>query len=539
MLSASNLSRSYGGRTILKSISFVINSGDRVGLIGPNGAGKSTLLRILAGVERPDSGAISVSPGERIGMLRQGFADLADGTLANLVDGPTNGLATAARELDETLQESDGSDDWLIAFDAAQSHFDRLGGYSAVAELEALLGAFGLEGRGWETPLSDLSGGEKTRSGLAALIVSRPDYLLLDEPTNHLDAEGQRFLAGLLKGFPGGVVVVSHDRRFLDDVVTGLLVLDDHSEGIEQFVGDYSAFREHKERVAEMQATAYRRQQEDIARMRGDIRAVASHALATETATTNDYLRGRSKKVARTAKVRERKLERLLESEELIDRPERRWTMAAEFAPAADSGRDVALLSDVTVQYGPDPIVEGVDLLVRARDRIAVTGPNGAGKTTLLKLIAGEIEPTSGIVRTGANVRVGWFAQEQETLNAALTPVQLVRLRSEMSESDARTFLHKFLFTAANVTNPVSTLSYGERSRLALALLVLDGCNLLLLDEPLNHLDITSREQFEHALSQFTGTLMIVLHDEFAADRIANRHLRVTGGRVIEETFTR
>ena len=208
MLSVSNLSRSYGGRTILNAISFVIAPGDRIGLIGPNGAGKSTLLRILAGVDRPDAGSVSFSPGERVGMLRQGFADLADGTLADLLDVPTNGLATASRELESTLQQSDGSDDWLIAYDAAQSGFDRLGGYAAVAELEALLAAFGLEGRGWDSSLRDLSGGEKTRAGLAALIVSRPDYLLLDEPTNHLDAEGQRFLAGLLKQFPGGVVVV-------------------------------------------------------------------------------------------------------------------------------------------------------------------------------------------------------------------------------------------------------------------------------------------------------------------------------------------
>ena len=537
MLSVSNLSRSFGGRTILESISFVINPGDRVGLIGPNGAGKSTLLRMIAGFDRPDRGSVSVSPGERIGMLRQGFADIADGTLADLLDGPTIGLASASRELERTLARSDGSDDWLIAYDAAQSHFDTLGGYAAVAELETMLAAFGLEKRPWETSLSELSGGEKTRAGLAALIISRPNYLLLDEPTNHLDAEGQRFLALLLRDFDGGVLIVSHDRRFLDEVVTGLLVLDDQSEGVEEFTGTYTDYREAKMREAEIMAGAYRRQQEDIARIRGDIRAVGSHALATENATTNDYLRGRSKKVARTAKVRQRKLERMLESTEMIEKPERRWTMAAEFAPAAESGRDVALLTDASVQYGDQPILREVDLLVRAGDRIAVIGPNGAGKTTLLKLIAGEQEPTSGTVRIGANVRVGWFAQEQETLPSALTPVQLVRLRSELSESDARSFLHRFLFTAANVTNPVSTLSYGERSRLALALLVLEGCNLLLLDEPLNHLDITSREQFEVALSEFTGTLMIVLHDEFAAERICNRRLAVKDGQATEETF--
>jgi ATP-binding cassette subfamily F protein 3 len=535
MLSVTNLSRGFGGRAILESISFLINRGERAGLIGPNGAGKSTLLRIIAGLERADSGSVSLSPGERVGMLRQGFADLADGTLADLLDLPTSGLASAAAALDVTLQTSDGSDAWLLRYDAAQTHFDVLGGYTRVAELETLLAALGLGHRPWGTPLADLSGGEKTRAGLAALINSRPEFLLLDEPTNHLDAEGQRFLAELLRDYDGGILIVSHDRRFLDEVATRLLILDDQGTGMEQFAGNYSAWREAKEREADSQAAAYRRQQEEIARIRGDIRAVASHAQATEKATTNDYLRGRSKKVARTAVVRAKKLERMLESTEMVVKPDRRWTMAAEFAPAVESGRDVVALHDARVVLGDRLVLDDVDLLIRAGDRIAVTGPNGAGKTTLLKLIAGELEPTSGRVRLGANVRPGWFAQEQETLNLNLSPVQLVRLRSEMSEGEARAFLHRFLFTAANVLIPVRALSYGERSRLALALLVLEGCNLLLLDEPLNHLDITSREQFEQALSEFDGTLVIVLHDEFAAERICTRFLQVGEGRVTEE----
>lgn len=341
-------------------------------------------------------------------------------------------------------------------------------------------------------------------------------------------------LAELLRDFAGGALIVSHDRRFLDEVVTGILALDDQSDGIEAFTGDYTAYREAKAREAEAQSAAFRRQQEDIARIRGDIRAVGSHAMATERATTSDYLRGRSKKVARTAKVRERKLERLLESDEVIDRPERRWTMAADFPPAAESGRDVARLEQVSISFGREPILAGVDLLVRSGDRIAVTGPNGAGKTTLLKLIAGQLEPASGAVRIGANVQPGWFAQEQETLGGLRTPVQAVRDRQPLAESEARAFLHRFLFTTANVSNPIETLSYGERSRLALALLVLDGCNLLLLDEPLNHLDIESREQFESALTEFSGTLMIVLHDRYAAARICNRRLHMEDGQVVE-----
>jgi ATP-binding cassette subfamily F protein 3 len=254
MLSVSNLSRSHGGHTILESISFIINRGERAGLIGPNGAGKSTLLRMIAGFEPPDGGSTSLSPGERVGMLRQGFADLADGSLADLLDIPTDGLATAARDLEQTLAASDGSDDWLQTYDAVQTYFDALGGYDRVAELETMLAAFGLESRSWVTPLAKLSGGEKTRAGLAALIVSRPDFLLLDEPTNHLDAEGQRFLADLLRQFDGGVLIVSHDRRFLDEVVTRLLILDDQSTGLELFSGNYSAYREAKEREAELRA---------------------------------------------------------------------------------------------------------------------------------------------------------------------------------------------------------------------------------------------------------------------------------------------
>ena len=539
MLSVSNLSRSFGGRRILDSISFVINPGERIGLIGPNGAGKSTLLRLVAGLDTPDNGSVSLSPGERIGVLRQGFADLDDGALADLLDGPTNGLASTARAVADVLARSDSSEEWLLEYEATQTRFDALGGYTLIAELEAVLGVFGLSGRSWQSPLSQLSGGEKTRAGLAALIVARPDYLLLDEPTNHLDAHGQRMLAELLRQFDGGALIVSHDRRFLDEVVTGILALDDESDGIEAFAGAYTDYREAKAREAERRAAAYRRQQEDFARITGDIRAVASHALATETATTNDYLRGRSKKVARTAKVRERKLQRLLESDEVIDRPERRWTMAAGFTPAAESGRDVARLEDLSVEFGSARVLTGVELLIRASDRIAVIGPNGAGKTTLLKVIAGEIGPTTGSVHIGANVRPGWFAQEQETLGGLRSPVQAVRDRAEMTEGEARAFLHRFLFTAANVTETIETLSYGERSRLALALLVLEGCNLLLLDEPLNHLDITSREQFEVALAEFTGTLLIVLHDLYAADRICNRRLRVEDGRVNEETVYR
>jgi ATP-binding cassette subfamily F protein 3 len=327
---------------------------------------------------------------------------------------------------------------------------------------------------------------------------------------------------------------VSHDRQFLDNIVNSLIVLDDETTNARNFVGTFSEYQATIAHEAEVHAVAYRQQQEKIGRIRSDISAVGSHALATEKATQNDYLRGRSKKVAKTAKVRERKLERLLDSEDVLARPERKWTMAAEFAPATETGRDVVRLEGVQVSLGDTTILQDIDLLLRSGDRIAITGRNGAGKSTLLKLIAGELHPDSGLVRMGSNVRPGWFAQEGDTLDLASTPTDLVRRKTPMTEGEARAWLHRFLFTSANVNNPVHALSYGERSRLALALLILDGCNLLLLDEPLNHLDITSRKHFEEALGQFTGTLAIVLHDLFAVERICNRRIEVSKGRLTE-----
>ena len=534
MLIVRDVSRSFAGRTILDSISFVVNPGERIGLIGPNGAGKSTLLRIIAGEEQADRGAVALSPRERIGVLRQGFADLEHGTLADLLDPPSGGLAGAALDLDRILSDGDGSEAWITAYEQALERFEAAGGYEARDALTAALSRMGLGDRSWSTALTSLSGGEKTRAGLAALVAGRADYLLLDEPTNHLDRDGQVALIGLLQESQAGVVVVSHERQFLEDLVGKLVILDDEMTTARTFVGRYSDYTAIVLHESEQLAVAWRQQQETIQRIRGDIRAVAGHAQKTERATQNDSARRLAKKVAKTAKVRERKLERMLTSEELIERPERRWSMAADFAPASETGRDVVRLDAVSIALGGKPILRDIDLLIRSGDRVALTGRNGTGKTTLMRVITGELQPDSGAVRMGAGVRPGWYAQEGETLNPLVTAVDAVRQRSEMNEGEARAFLHRFLFTAANVTNRIGTLSYGERSRLALALLVLDGCNLLLLDEPLNHLDIGSREQFESALGEFEGTLIIVLHDLFTVERLCTRRIELTEGGIEE-----
>ncbi|MGH2561917.1 MAG: ribosomal protection-like ABC-F family protein [Thermomicrobiales bacterium] len=535
MLAVSSLSKRFADRLILNQISFVVNQGARVGLVGPNGAGKTTLLRIIAGIELPDGGSVGLPPGARVGYLRQGFADLPGGTLADLLDGPMDGLLRARSTLDAaTANLGDGSVAALQAYDDALAAFEAAGGYAAIDELTALLDALGLQHVAFSTLLTTLSGGQKTRAGLAALLASRPSLLLLDEPTNHLDLDALAWLEEFLIAQRVTAIVVSHDRAFLDAVVTSILELDDATRQVTAFAGDYTAYRDAKRAAEEAHLQAFHRQQRDVAQIERNITSVASHAMATESATRNDYLRRRSKKVARTAKVRERKLVRLLESDERIDKPDLRWGLALDFGEAADVSTDIAIVEDASVQLGGRTILDTINLHIRAGERIAVTGPNGGGKSTLIRLLLGAVSPASGSVRLGPSVAPGLFAQEQETIDPGRTVLEHARAVAAMSETEARSFLHLFLFGDDAVFQRAGDLSYGERSRLALALLVLHGANFLLLDEPLNHLDLPSRERFEEALTRFEGTLLIVLHDRYAIERLATRVIEVRDGQLHE-----
>lgn len=532
MLAVSNLSKRFADRVILHNVSFVVNQGERVGLVGPNGAGKTTLLRLIAGLEPADGGSVSLPAGARGGYLRQGFADLPGGTLADLLDGPMHGLLGKQAALDEATGGLDGGDAALQAYDDALAAFEAAGGYGALDELMSLLGALGLQGVDLSTPLANLSGGQKTRAGLAALLASRPALLLLDEPTNHLDLDALAWLEEFLTAQEFTALIVSHDRAFLDRVVTGILELDDATSQVTGYTGDYTAYRGAKRAAEEAQVEAYKRQQREMAQVERNITAVASHAMSTERGTQNDYLRRRSKKVARTAKVRERKLERLLASAERIDKPDRRWGLAVDFGETAESSRDVAVIEHGSIELGGRTILRDVNLHIQAGERIAVTGPNGGGKSTLIRLLLGDLPPATGRVRLGPNVVPGLYSQEQETVDPDRTVLDHARVVAPMSETEARSFLHLFLFGGDAVFQRTGDLSYGERARLALALLVLQGATLLLLDEPLNHLDLPSRERFEEALSRFEGTLLIVLHDRYAIARLATRVIEVRDGAV-------
>ena len=566
MLQVQNLHKSYGITTILSGISLIVNSGEHVGLIGPNGAGKSTLLRCLIGQEQPDSGSITLTPPAlSLGYVPQSFAEaLADGRLADVVAAAQAEFVAAEAELERAAEALAGAaplDAALAAYDAALVRFEVLGGYGREQRAAAVLAGLGLAAIDPATPARQLSGGQKTRLGLAMLLLRAPDLLLLDEPTNHLDVAALEWLEGFVRDYRGAVLVVSHDRAFLDQTVTRVLYLDPTSRAVKSYTGNYSDFAQARAREREQHAEAWKLQQEHIAQVSADIQRLKAQSLNVELASTpNDsdakfFLSGKgvSKKVARKARARERKLERYLESDERVEKPRQRWGLKLDFGPPPPGGRAVLRVEDVSFRY---PTVEetrsagdeetAAPLLPRSAsprllsaisfdidygERVALVGPNGAGKTTLLTLLAGQLVPQAGTIRLGANVRLGMMAQEHETLDLRATVLETTRNARAMSETEARNFLHLFLFSGDSVFRPVGVCSLGERSRLQLALLVLRGCNLLLLDEPLNHLDIEGREHFEQALDAFEGTVIAIAHDRAFLRGFAERVIEVRDGR--------
>jgi len=534
MLTVSDISIRLPDRILLDSISFNVNRRSCVGLIGPNGAGKSTLLAVIAGTRRPDSGSVAMLSGVRVGYLRQGVADRPGGSLRDLLDDHLDGLLASEALLDDALDQlgSDQREEALARYDSAALQFENLGGYERMTALEESMHAFAVGDLVFDRPLASLSGGEKTRASLAALIATDPDLLLLDEPTNHLDRPGVEWLEGFLRNRAGATIVVSHDRSLLDAVATSLLVIDEDSATVREFVGGYSSYAEaRRHEQAELQAT-WSRQQEMIERVAGDIRQVAGKASNYESMSVNDYQRGRSRKIARTAVVRRRKLERFLDSEERVDRPERKWGMAISFGEAPESGKRLIEIHDGSIALGGVPFLSGISLTINAGDRLGFVGANGVGKTTLLAAIAGRMEFASGQIVRSPSTRIGWFTQEHEGVRLDRSPLDQARAVAEGTEGEVRAFLHQFLLGPQQVLRPAGELSYGERARLALALLAIGGANLLLLDEPMNHLDIPSREQLEEAIAAAPVAVVIVSHDRYSLERLDTTLVDVTAFRV-------
>ncbi len=525
MLTVNELSVRLPDRTLLDSVSFIVNNNDCAALIGPNGAGKSTLLSVIAGLQKPDSGSVSIPPGATMRYLRQGIADRPNGLLRDLLDDQLEGVLAAQAEMDllAIAIASDPGDSAIAAWEAVSGRFEELGGYVRVAALEASMHAFGVGEIDLDRPLASLSGGEKTRASMAAVIAIDPDILLLDEPSNHLDREGIDWLESFLRSRTGATLVVSHDRALLDAVATKLLEIDPETGRVREFRGGYSDFVQVRQHEASEHEAAYHRQQELIGRIEGDIRQVAGKASTYEAMSVNDYQRGRSRRIARTAVVRKRKLERLLDSDERIERPERTWGMAVSFGEAPASGNRLIHIDDGSITIDGSPLLAGIELTVNAGERIGLVGANGSGKTTLLSVLAGHRTLDSGSYERSPSVKPGWFTQEHDGVDLDRTPLDQARSRTVGTEGEVRAFLHQFLLGPSQVLQPAGALSYGERARLALALLAIGGANLLLLDEPMNHLDIPSREQLEEAINTANVAVVMVSHDRYALERIGAR----------------
>ena len=539
MLQGQHLRKSYGAVTVISDVSFILNDKQHVGLIGPNGVGKSTLLHCLIGAEPLDAGTIVKSPPDlSIGYLAQSFGDLSERSVGEVVAAARADVLQAEQDLlavAEALATASDVEAALVRYDAALARFEVLGGYAHEQRTMAVLQGLGLGGVDPAMPVAGLSGGQKTRLGLSALLISEPDLLLLDEPTNHLDVEALAWLEDFIWGYPHTVLIVSHDREFLDRTVTRILYFDPDTRTVQSYPGNYSDFATARAHERELRAAAWHEQQAYIQQVESDIRRVQGQAQSIQRGPKRgrDFYGHVSAKVSRLAKARTRKLERYLASDERVEKPREHWGLKLDFGPPPPSGRAVLRLEDVSFGYaGQPPLFSEVTLDVRYRERIAVVGPNGAGKTTLLRLIAAQMPPQTGTIRLGVNVRLGVMAQEQETLNLQRTVLQTVLQARAMSETEARNFLHFFLFGGDSVFRLVGACSLGERSRLQLALLVLRGCNLLLLDEPLNHLDIEGREHFEAALDAFEGTVLAVSHDRAFLRSFAERVVEVRDGRV-------
>ena len=517
MLQLSNVSKSYGGRQVLDGASLIMGGGEKVALVGANGAGKTTLLRIIRGEEESDAGTVQVVGGWQVGYLPQdaGVVDertLHDEMLAAHAD--LLGIEQEIAEVGRALAASPPADELTRLVDRQadlQARFEARGGYRVEAGIHKVLAGLGFRADDLHKRTDQFSGGWRTRIALAKLLVRGPDLLLLDEPTNHLDLEATEWLEDYLRGSAAAAIVVSHDRYFLDRAIARTVELERGT--LAEYAGNYSFYVAEKARRRQAQQAAFERQQRELRRQQQFIDRFRAKA------TKATQVKSREKQLAKIDRV---------EAPEAVAR-----TIALRFPPARPSAREVVTLRGAAKTYGSQTVFAKLDLALERGERLALLGPNGAGKSTLLKLLAGVETPDRGSVTLGPGVEVGYYAQDQtEVLDTGRTVLEeaLTTAPSEWGEARVRTLLGRFCFTGDDAHKPVGILSGGEKSRLALATLLLRPANLLLLDEPTNHLDLGSREELERALKGFAGTLVVASHDRYFLDRLATKVGEVSGG---------
>ena len=507
LLSISDVAIAFGANDILLGASGEANPGDRIGLVGRNGAGKTSLLHVLAGIERPSRGERHSARWVRTVLVEQ-IPPTTDSTVSvrNEVLSAVQDVVLLGAELEDAAAAMvDGDEDAGEHYANLLARMEHEGAFTYENRFAQIMTGIGFDESDWDRPLSQLSGGQRSRVGLARALMGEPDVLLMDEPTNHLDIQGLRWLEGFLSQWRGAVIVTSHDRYFLDKVATRIWRIDNRR--MRAYPGNYTKSEELRAADLLRQEQEYEKQQAEIEKHEAFIRKFGAGTRATQ------------------AQDRVRKLARM----ERIDAPTKDQRSVSFRLKAARSGEVVLRSEGLTAGYNGTPILQAGDLELERRARVALVGRNGSGKTTLLKTIAREIEPVRGTVKLGANVEVAHYWQEAEGLDASVTVMEEL-LRSEPDIQTARDLAGRFLFSGDDVMKRVGSLSGGERSRLALAKLVCSGANLVLLDEPTNHLDIPSREALEDALGAFEGTLIFASHDRRLIDSLATRLWLVEDG---------
>jgi len=520
LLQLDKISHSYGANEILHRITWQIKDDTRTGLIGPNGCGKTTLARIIAGEIAPSSGTITHSGAVSIGYLRQESAAPPGHTVWSYIAGADARLAdlrsrlatleeTIARDYQSPADSSPGNvpQDLIAAYGAVHDEYQHMGGYEYDARCASVLSRMGFRAEDYDQPVELLSGGQQSRLTLAALLVRQPDVLVLDEPTNHLDIEATEWLEGFLSSYKGAVIVISHDRVFLDRVVTEIVEIE--RMRLVHYRGNYSAYAAQKEERRQQERKAYELQREMIERTEEFIRR---------------NIAGQKTKQAQGRRKQLEKLERLTP-------PPFQRSVSLSFVASHRGGNEVIEVRSLSKAYNGLPLFEELSFLVRRGERVGVVGPNGSGKSTLLRMLVGEEEPDGGIIRFGVGVEAGYYDQRREGLDRESRVIDEVwSVKPSLTTEQIRTYLGSFLFTEEEQFRVIGTLSGGEQSRVALAKLVLAQVNLLILDEPTNHLDIPARLALENALDRYDGTLLVVSHDRAFLRRLTTRVIRIQDG---------
>jgi ATPase subunit of ABC transporter with duplicated ATPase domains len=513
MIRLDNVSKQVGHQILFIEASAALQKGEKIGLVGPNGAGKTTLFRMIAGQEPPDEGQVSVDRGISIGYFSQDVGEMSGhSAVAEVMNGagPVSTVATELKELEAAMADparADDMDEIITRYGEVQGRFEELDGYGLEGRAREALSGLGFGEEMMDGDVGALSGGWKMRVALARILLMRPDVMLLDEPSNHLDLESLIWLEQFLRGYEGALLMTSHDREFINRIINKVVEIDGGS--LTTFSGNYEFYEQQRALNEKQQQAQFERQQAMLSKEIKFIerfKARASHAAQVQS--------------------RVKKLEKI----ERVEPPRRRQTVAFEFQPAPRSGEDVVNLKNVHKGYGSKSIYEGLDFMIRRRERWCVMGINGAGKSTLLKLVAGSTEPDDGTVAVGGSVKMGYFAQHaMDLLDGERTVFEsLEDAFPQAGQGSLRALAGCFGFSGDDVEKRCRVLSGGEKARLVMAKMLFDPPNFLVLDEPTNHLDLATKEMLITALSEFEGTMLFVSHDRHFLAELSNRVLELT-----------